>query len=627
MSQNESIKKVFEIERDIEIEPVYVNLFKKYNKKKELKVIWNQGSDEYKLEVTAIGDKKKIESLVEETKNLQKKDIIKKVFEIKRVKEKEKVYVDLFKKYVNKGLSVSWNQGSDEYKLEVTAIGERKKVNSLEKDANSLEKKENSYYFTFEKTLKPDNKPKIKGYRHALLDYRLYDKLYKIKLDKNQNPKKYYLEKKDELMQNLVPFNENGLYLFIIDKENDAYIQYNEDVEGKINVIFKNKEEVKEEVKEIMRKKMDTIYKSIIEENQGNKMLKLKRLEQQEEKYELIRDEHNSIEDNKFYLKENSLAKCSGSLIEKINEIGLNISIPSPHDPPKYCFFEKNYIYHLCKQCYEKIEVRAIRKGKVSFMNNFIDLQKDSNEKDIPGVILIKGSELKDKVFDDYIESIRDFFNQILRFTDIRKFINNKEFDEEKNIRLGFGSYKNINPSEVNLTKIVRMFSKSIIPKYNYLDKLKEDKRESHFKIYLLSMIEGGSNDWDYIKNENFIQSKKNGKSKIKELEFKKYWNFLEKVKEKFGDLWGKEKEEIRDTMNNPNWEKEYWSPLKDLFEEHYKDPVVQKSVVQAEETTSEGFSATSSEGFSETSSEPVPVNRPVSEGKIRVRLYNVTDR
>jgi hypothetical protein len=144
-------------------------------------------------------------------------------------------------------------------------------------------------------------------------------------------------------------------------------------------------------------------------------------------------------------------------------------------------------------------------------------------------------------------------------------------------------------------------------------------------------MIEGGDNDWE-MGESKFLVEKRSKNSKIKELEFKKYWNFLQEVKEndKLKKYWN---EEVIGPVENwtHNWVGDR-QELYNLFEQHYKDPneqVVQEqeSVVQAEVTTSEGFSATSSEGFSATSSEPVPVNRPVNEGIIKVKLYNVTDK
>ena len=133
-------------------------------------------------------------------------------------------------------------------------------------------------------------------------------------------------------------------------------------------------------------------------------------------------------------------------------------------------------------------------------------------------------------------------------------------------------------------------------------------------------MIEGGDNDWE-MGESKFLVEKRSKNSKIEELEFKKYWNFLQEVKEndKLKKYWN---EEVIGPVENwtHNWVGDR-QELYNLFEEHYKDPNEEVA------PTSEGFSATSSEGFSATSSEPVPIDEPVSEGIIKVKLYNVTDK
>ena len=539
------------------------------------------------------------------------------------------------KKKYQKDLKAYWNQGKKT--TNVNIVGDKELVEKFKKE---IEKKikiqklieSGKYWFIFIEKKDLDFQQNMMGYRHALMDYNIKEDLYKIELDEGKNPRDYYEEKMEELMNDLVPFNDNGLYLFIVYKDDDknyAYIQFNKKnyKEKYFDTIFGTMIKVENHESE-MTKKIDDIYNNIAYANYAvyrrDTKLKINESEGNLIK-EYLKEEDLKEEDlDKVYLREEYNVKCVGSLIENIKNRGVNISKPTYHDKPRYCFFEENHIYHVCEQCYIKIKAAVEKKKKDSeiaeFMKNFIKLEIPGSEW-IDGIKMLDKAELKKEMEENnFVNVIRDYYHSKLRFIDIRKHINNKSFAPSKNKILGFGNFKNIKPAKIDKKAFSKLLKKSIIDKYNYLFELDDDKREQQFNIYLLSMIEGGDNDWE-MGESKFLVEKRSKNSKIEELEFKKYWNFLQEVKEndKLKKYWN---EEVIGPVENwtHNWVGDR-QELYNLFEEHYKDPNEEVA------PTSEGFSATSSEGFSATSSEPVPIDEPVSEGIIKVKLYNVTDK
>ena len=198
----------------------------------------------------------------------------------------------IFMKYKKLNLKAYWNTKKGKSHTIVNIFGDKELVEKFKEEILASQirklKAREKYWYTFIEKNYEISKNMV-GYRHALLDYNIKEDLYKIELNEDENPREYYQAKMYKLMNDLVPFNDNGLYLFIVYKDDDkdddknyAYIQFNYEKED-LDTIFDNMIKVENHESETMTKKMNNIYNNVAAANYAvykrNNLLKINETE------------------------------------------------------------------------------------------------------------------------------------------------------------------------------------------------------------------------------------------------------------------------------------------------------------------------------------------------------------
>lgn len=523
---------------------------------------------------------------------------------------------------------------------------------------------------------------KIVQYIIVLLDYdntRLRDaKKIQIKNIDIGTIQKNYIECVTQFMKEKITFDENGINLFFIKEELDTehyiYFQCNPDVIDSIiriiGSIFRETEEPEKPVG--LEKKeeddiLDYVMRIIQKLNDIKKNYIPKKTYFTIEEDKLVKKTQDESDDFDFYIiPTNKNKQCQGSFIQNLKEIGIDIFLPSTHEiKPSHCFIEKKHIYHICANCFSRIEKKIIQeKQGETLLDKFLKLEYKAEGIQTKG-IQIKGIQIKTReefeksqnteVEKGQVAGIKEVFER-LRLMDFRKRIRyNPKQLPGKEEEWGFGEAK-IGWNVRKKKKQIQDLRDQLVKNKKFLDKFDEgEDREFVFENYMLLLSDGGINklvplnsatkvkksalEYQKVSKEkgseagkkklaSLIKTKTNGDikrylthenlGKFKELEYTKYYNLLVE----YGKLTVKPTNQDIDKFFINNYSEPVVTPT-----ESTPSPSSPVTVVTAKEGTTGSSSESSSESsLSESSSDSSSSDSSSSESSFNLSSVSSFD-